>query len=119
MANAAELVVRVTADTSQARKELDSTAGSAGKFSSTMGKMALPAAAAVAAIATVGKQAVDSASRTQQAYGALDSVFGKNAGIVKKWAGDSAQSVGLASSEYAELASVIGAQLKNMGVPMD
>lgn len=119
MVNAAELVVRVISDSSKARADLDNTASRAGKFSSTMGKMAAPAAGAVLAIGAVAKAAVDSASRTQQAYGALDSVFGKNSGIVKKWAGEAAQSVGLAGSEYAELASVIGAQLKNMGVPMD
>jgi len=78
-----------------------------------------PAAVAVGAIAVFGKAAVDSASRVEQAIGAVDSVFGKNAGQVKKWAAGAADSVGLAKSEYMELASVMGAQLKNMGVPLD
>jgi hypothetical protein len=38
---------------------------------------------------------------------------------VKKWASSAASDVGLAKSEYLELASVMGAQLKNMGVPLD
>jgi hypothetical protein len=55
----------------------------------------------------------------QQAIGSVDSVFGKNAGQVKQWANSAATDVGLAKSEYMELASVMGAQLKNMGVPLD
>src|SRR4029077_20579711 len=72
-----------------------------------------------AAVIAFSKQAFDAASRTQQAMGAVDTVFGKSAGQIKRWAAGAADSVGLAKSEYGELAAVIGAQLKNLGVPMD
>jgi phage-related protein len=81
--------------------------------------MAAPAAAALATIGVAGKAAVDSASRLEQAIGATDSVFGKNAATIKRWGENSATSVGVAKSEYLELSNVLGAQLKNMGVPLD
>jgi hypothetical protein len=119
MAQSATLVVKVIGDTSSASKSIDQAAGRMDKFKSTMGKMALPAAVAGAAVIAFSKQAFDAASRTQQAMGAVDTVFGKSAGQIKRWAAGAADSVGLAKSEYGELASVIGAQLKNLGVPMD
>lgn len=64
-------------------------------------------------------KAVGAASRTEQAWGALGTVYGKNAGQVKAWAKNAATSVGLAKSEYAELSSLIGSQLQGMGVAQD
>jgi phage-related protein len=119
VARSATLVVKVIGDTSSATKSVDQASERMGKFGSTMQKMAVPAAIAGAAVIAFGKQAFDAASRTQQAMGAVDTVFGKSAGQVKAWAANAANSVGLAKSEYGELASVIGAQLKNLGVPMD
>lgn len=119
MAATADLIIRVVADTKAAKKPLDDSASRVDKVGARMNKLAIPAAAVVAGIAAFGKAAVDSASRTQQAMGAIDSVFGKNAGVVKKWAADAATSVGLSQSQYGELATVIGAQLKNLGIPFD
>jgi phage-related protein len=112
------LVVRIVTDYSKGAAGLDSAGGKLDRFGAKMSKLTVPAAAAVAGITAFGKAAIDSASRTQQAMGAVDSVFGRNAGQVKKWAAGAATSVGLAKSEYGELASVLGAQLKNMGLPM-
>src|SRR4029077_20845634 len=119
MAQSATLVVKVIGDTSSASRSIDQTAGRMDKFRGTMSKMALPAAVAGAAVIAFGRAAFDAASRTQQAMGAVDTVFGSSAGQIRRWASGSADSVGLARSEYGELASVIGAQLLNLGVPMD
>jgi hypothetical protein len=116
---AATLLIKVVTDASQGQKGLDQSATKVGKLQGALGKMVVPAAAAGAAVLLFGKSAVDAASRTQQAMGAVDTVFGRNAGQVKKWASDAAQSLGLAKSEYGELASTLGASLKNMGVPMN
>jgi phage-related protein len=115
----ADLIIRVVADTSAAKKPLDESASRVDRLGSRLNKMAIPAAAVVAGIAAFGKAAVESASRTQQAMGALDSVFGKNAAIVKKWSDSAATDVGLSKSQYGELATVIGAQFKNLGIPFD
>ena len=90
-----------------------------GKVGAGLQKALVPAAAATGAIVAFGVAAVQSASRLEQAMGATDSVFGRNASVVKRWADDSANSVGLAKSEYLELSNVLGAQLKGMGIPMD
>lgn len=93
-------------------RETDGALGKLGKGAAVAG--AGIAAAGVAAIA-FGKDAYEAASRTQQAFGALESVFGDSADTLQAWAKDAASTVGLATSEYAELASILGAQLTNMG----
>jgi hypothetical protein len=113
------LVVKIVTDYAEGQAGLTKAGDATGKFKKGLASLAAPAAIAVGAIAVFGKAAVDAASRTEQAIGAVDSVFGKNAGVVKAWADKSANSVGLAKSEYLELASVLGAQLKNMGIPLD
>lgn len=110
------LTVKILTDASQATKGAAEAASGFDKFSSRIDSLVAPAAAVTGALALVGTAAVNSASRTEQAMGALDSVFGKNADTVKGWAATAADSVGLAESEYAELASTIGAQLNNMGL---
>lgn len=110
------LTIKILTDASQSAKGIDEASGRLGKFQSGVSKVTPYAVAAGAALVAFGKSAVDSASRTQQAMGAVDSVFGKQAGTIKSWAADSASSVGLASSEYMEFASTIGAQLQNMGL---
>src|SRR5262245_20471978 len=113
----ATLVIKIVTDTAKAKfGDVDSDAS---KFRSTMGKMVAPAAGAALAIGAFGVAAVNAASRAQQAAGAVESVFGNQAKKVHQWASQAADDVGLATSEYEEMASVLGAQLKNMGVPMD
>jgi phage-related protein len=51
--------------------------------------------------------------------GAVDSVFGKSAATIKGWAAAAADSVGLAATEYANMAAIVGAQLGNLGIPHD
>lgn len=100
--------------------QADSRLGRFGSRAASVGKAAAVGLGAIGAAAVVaGKAAVDSASRQQQAYGALDSIYGKSAKQVKAWARTAADSVGLARSEYAELSSLVGAQLTNMGLSTD
>jgi hypothetical protein len=106
------LVIRVDVDTDKATGKLD-------KFGSRVSKAAVPAAAVGAALGAMAVKAGKSASRLQQSGGAIDSVFGKSAGTVKEWAAAADQSVGLSEAAYGELATTIGAQLKNMGTPLD
>lgn len=75
--------------------------------------------AAGAAAGFLAKESADSASRVQQSMGAVETVFGRASQRVIKWSEDAADSVGLAKSEYAELATVVGSQLQNMGLSQD
>jgi len=80
-----------------------------------MQKAALPAAAVGLALVAFGKHALDSASNLQQAQGAAESVFGKQASAVEKLSKSSADSMGLAQSAYLQYAAVVGSALTNAG----
>ena len=113
---AATLAIKVTSDATAATRDLDAAAGKVGRFESGMSKAAVGAAAVGAGLIAFGKQAFDAASDAEQAGGAVDAVFGRSAKAIHKWAEGSADSAGLATGEYEDMASKFGAQLKNMGV---
>lgn len=117
MATAVDIVVNII--TKLDSQGVEQAQGKLGKFGTAMGKLTGPAVLAGAAVAGFAAKTISSASRLQQSMGAVDSVFGKNADTVKRWSESSATAVGLATSEYQELATVIGAQLGNMGVAQD
>lgn len=119
MARDAVLRIKMVVDAAQAQAGLTGASGKVSKFGGAINKMVGPALAAGTALIGLGAAALKSASRTEQAMGGLDAVFGANADVVKGWAANAADAVGLSSAQYGELAGVIGAQLKNMGVPMD
>lgn len=82
----------------------------------TFGKVAAAGAvAAGAALAALAVSSVLSASALEQSVGGVQSVFGAASGTVMEFASNAAQSVGLAKSEYASLAAVVGSQLQRMG----
>lgn len=107
----------------RASDKFDKVGDSASRSGDKLKKFAKIGGAALAAGALVaGKFALDAvgaASEVEQSFGALESVYGSNAKQVKKWAEDAAMSVGLAKSEYANLAALVGSQLQGMGVATD
>lgn len=107
------VIISVLADTKQFAAGFKDSESVVGKI----GKIAGAAALAVGALSlAVGGKAVASASALEQALGGLDAVFKGASGQMRQFAADAAQSVGLAQSDYAQLATVLGSQLKNMGV---
>jgi len=115
VANEALLRIKVITDATAAATGLDAVGKKATGFRGAMQKAALPAAAVGAALVVLGKKALDSASTLEQAQGAVDSVYGKSAGAVEKYAESSAQSMGLAKSAYMNYAALVGAALQNSG----
>jgi hypothetical protein len=113
------LTVKILTDASQAGKGVDQATTKLGKFSSGLSRVTPYAAAAGAGLVAFGKSTTDAAAKTEQAMGAVETVFGKSSGNVKSWAADAANSVGLAESEYATLAAQVGGQLQNMGFSQD
>lgn len=109
---AADLIVRILTDASQADTGI-------GKFQSSLNSLTGPALAVVGGITAIGAVAVNAASDAEQAMGGVDAVFGDSAAQIKKWAGEAATAVGLSKAEYGNFAAVVGAQLKNLGVPME
>jgi hypothetical protein len=115
VANEALLRIKVVTDTAQAALGMDRAASSTSKFGSAMQKAALPAAAIGAGIIAFGKHALDAASELQQAQGAVESVFGKQADAVENLAKRSADAMGLSKSAYLNYAALVGAALQNSG----
>lgn len=107
------VIVSVLGDTRDLKQKLDGAGGSFGGFA----KAAAAGAAIVAAAAgTIAVKAVKSASELEQNLGAMGSVFKSNGAQMEKWATTAASTVGLAKSEYSGLATVLGSQMKNMGI---
>lgn len=113
------LALKITGDASGAKRAFHDAEGSAGGFGKKMAGVAAGAAAALGAVAAVGMAAFESASNLEQQAGAVDAIFGKNAAKMHGYAKQAATTVGLAQSEYSELASVLGAQLSNAGFEGD
>ena len=115
MASEAILRIKVIADTAAAAAGLDTVAARGGKFGAAMKRAALPAAAIVGAIGLGAKAAIDAASDYQQAQGAVDAVFGKQAAAVKALSKTSADKLGLAGADYMNYAALVGGALQNAG----
>lgn len=62
---------------------------------------------------------IGKASELEQSVGGVDAVFKDSATSIHKWAEEADQAVGLSKNSFNELSTLIGAQLKNMGTPMD
>lgn len=120
---ASKLQIDIITDARGVARGVSQAEGHLGKLGSIGKKVGLAAAAglAVAGAAAVkfGLDSVSSASEVQQSFGALESIYGKNADQVKRWAESAADDVGLAKSEYANLSALVGAQLKGMGYESD
>lgn len=130
MSKSAILSVRILADAAKAKAGFNEAANGVDKFEKSAGsslakyeKHLNRAAAAMtgvsAGVIAMGKKALESASNLQQSTGAVESVFKAQADQVLKFSNAAAQAVGLSKNQYNELASVLGAQLKNIGVEND
>jgi hypothetical protein len=71
---------------------------------------------AASAVVDFGVGTITAASSLQQASGAAQAVFGKDYPAIEAAANKAATAVGLSSSEYQQMASVMGSQLKSKGI---
>lgn len=111
-----QVIVSITANAKGLQKAFGDSESAMSKFAKGAGAVAVAAGVIATAI---GVKAVKAASTLEQNLGAMESVFKSSSGQMTEWANKAAGSVGLAKSEYAGLATVLGAQLKNMGVSTD
>ena len=84
----------------------------------SVGKMAGPLAAVFAGlgIGRLFSDAITAGSDLQQALGGAEAVFKGEAAGIKSSAEDAALALGLSKTAYLELATVLGASLKNKGI---
>lgn len=113
------LTLSIIGKSDSAQNALGETTNSASKFKDGMAKANVAAVGTLAAIGGLAKISGEAASDLQQSAGAVESVFKGAAGEVTKLSDAAAKSVGLSKNQYNELASVLGAQLKNLGVAQD
>ena len=116
MSKTAILSVRIISDAKEAGKGFSKAAGGVDKLEGKVKGAASAMSVASAGVIAFGKQALDAASALQQSTGAVESVFKSQADAIKGLAADAAGAVGLSANQYQEFASVMGAQLKNLGV---
>lgn len=119
MGKTAILSLRIIGDAKSAVGALGETDDAAGRMSRGMDRAAGASTVALGAIAGMAVVAGNAASEAEQAVGGVDAVFGQYAERMKQYAADAAQTVGLSSTEYNTLATVLGSQLKNMGLSLD
>ncbi len=119
MGKTAILAVRIIGDATDAIAAMDRLDGSMKGMQGTMDKASAGAGIALGAITAMGVAAGNAASEAQQASGAVESVFGSIAGKITAQAEEASQAVGLSETSYSNLASVLGAQLKNMGISLE
>ena len=86
--NVATLAIKVTTDADKAAADLENVGRSASGFQSGLNKAAAGAAVAGAAIAAFGKSALDAASSSEQAAGAVDAVYGQTASTIHAVGGE-------------------------------
>lgn len=92
--------------------------GFAKSFSSGIGAK-IATGLAAAKIGSMVKDSILGAADLEQSTGAVDAVFKETAGSMHDLAAGASESVGIAKHEYNELATVIGSQLKNVGMDLD
>jgi len=111
-------MLRVIADTSDAANDMRQLGQETDSFGQRAAKVAA-VAAGFAAITGGIMKAAQAASALEQSTGGVEAVFKSSADQIKKWADQAATSIGLSKSQYQDLATLIGSQLKNAGVAMD
>lgn len=70
---------------------------------------------AVRKLGEFGAEAISAFSDLQESANAVNVVFGESARTIEEFGENSAQAVGLARSEFLELAARVGGQLQNLG----
>lgn len=119
MGKTAILAVRIIGDAVRAVQAMRDTEAGAYAMEKAFNVARAAAALVFAAILAGGIQVSQVASDLQQASGAVDAVFQSQAAGIHEAAASAAQDVGLARDQYSQLASVLGSQLRNLGVAQD
>lgn len=119
MASPAVLSIRIIGDAASGIDAMVRMETASGRMASAVDRASVTAGLALAGLTAAAIGVGSVAAEAEQAAGAVDSVFGEMSGSIHDFADDAAEAVGLAKDQYGQLASVLGAQLTNMGVPME
>ena len=109
------LAVKVVSDVSSGQRGLDNYRGSVDRVGTSILSVDGIARDGIRALFDYAKAAADQASQAEQAAGAVEAVFKESVAQIEAASAAASTAVGLSESDYEQLASVLGAQLKNMG----
>lgn len=118
MAKAAELLVRIKTDVSQAKSDIDETAGAFGKLGGSLSKAFSPVvmAAGVAAIGAGLVKATMLASDLNETVSASEVIFGSASGAIQDFAKDSARTLGMTKNSAIAAANTFATFGKSAGL---
>ena len=124
MATIATIWAELGLSTDKFDKGLDKALGDVGSKTKNLGKNLMGIGAAATAgltvpIAGAALGMISSASDLEESMNAVNVVFGDSAGVIEDYSKTSAQTVGLAASDFGQLSAVTGAFLKNLGYDTD
>lgn len=119
MAADTKLIIRIITDAKDAVSGIGDVQQSSKGFNETMRGLAAPAGIALGAITALGAASLSAASDLEQSAGGVTAVYGEQAREIQKFAKTASDSLGLSETAYNNFAAVVGAQFKNLGVPMD
>lgn len=108
-------------DAKRAIDKLEKAGGATGAWASATkkaNKAAEPLNKALLGVAAAGAYGVASASKQEQAFGALDAIYKGNAEAMKAWSREQT-AIGLSAGDAAQQASYLGAMLTGAGVSID
>jgi hypothetical protein len=112
VATIADLVIKLSANTAPAEKDISSFSG---KVSRGFGKALLPAVGVLGGLGVVAKKATDAARDLGESQNAVNVVFGKGAKQIHAFAKVADKEAGLSMKQLNELVTPIGAMLQNTG----
>lgn len=113
------LLIKITADNSEANDKIEETEKKAGGFKTALSKVGKVSAAAFAAVGTaaasatvaIGKEAVASFSNYEQLVGGVETLFKDSALKVQEYAKNAYATAGLSANDYMEQATSFSASL--------
>lgn len=108
------LTIEVLTDSSKATRGLQQVATKTDGLAGSLGKK-LGGLAIGAGILKFGSDSIKAAAQAEQAIGGVRAVFKTQSGAIEKAAEGAAKSIGLSSSAYENLATLLGSQLKTAG----
>lgn len=120
---AKDINVKITGDAKDLERALGSASKATGRLGGAGRKMGIALAAGFAAVGTAavigGKKAIDAASDLNESINAVQVTFGKAAGKMLAFSETAARATGLSKRAFNELATPVGAMLRNMGLGAD
>lgn len=123
MARDGTVTVKITGDAKGLNSALGESDGHLSRFGDKMGTVAkgvgLAFAAMAAAAVPFAIKAVQLASDVEESFSKVNTIFGKSAGVIDKWAKGAATNIGLSRGAALDAAGTFGNMFTQLGIGVD